>query len=395
MKIVYILNTTNLANGASKSFVAMLEGLMQMGIQPLVVIPDRNGLYHTLTNMGVTTVVLDYRPCTYPTYLSTFVDYLKFIPRIFGRLYLNRRATKQLIVILKEKRPDIIHTNVGVINIGYKAAKALGIPHIYHIREYGDRDFKQYYFPCHSRFIKQLEQPNSYSICITKDIQKHHKQAGKATSIVIYDGIMHQKNTVPKQSTGNYFLYVGRIEPAKGIMFLLKAYNKYIKTTKTILPLHIVGDTSNSSYKRYVEKYVIDTGLNKNVIFWGERNDVNNFYSQAKAIIIPSRCEGFGLVMAEAMSCGCLAIGRNTGGTKEQMDNGVALSGKEIALRFDSIEELAKTLEQVTQEPVETFSQHCENAFHTVNARYTVESNVKNVYNYYKGIYNGQTNKTN
>ena len=44
--------------------------------------------------------------------------------------------------------------------------------------------------------------------------------------------------------------------------------------------------------------------------------------SKALALFVPSSFEGFGFITVEAMFCGCLVIGRNTGGTKEQFDNG-------------------------------------------------------------------------
>ena len=61
---------------------------------------------------------------------------------------------------------------------------------------------------------------------------------------------------------------------------------------------------------------------------------------QAKAIIIPSHNEGFGRCMPEAMFNGCLCIGHDTGGTKEQMDNGTEATGEDIALRYQTEDQL-------------------------------------------------------
>ena len=56
---VYILNATTETGGASKSFIAMLKGLMTMGVKPTVVLPDTHGLYNTLSQLGVRTIVLN------------------------------------------------------------------------------------------------------------------------------------------------------------------------------------------------------------------------------------------------------------------------------------------------------------------------------------------------
>ena len=51
-------------------------------------------------------------------------------------------------------------------------------------------------------------------------------------------------------------------------------------------------------------------------------------------LIVPSIFEGFGFITAEGMANGCVVLGRNTAGTKEQFDNGVKMTGKEIGVRF-------------------------------------------------------------
>ena len=107
---------------------------------------------------------------------------------------------------------------------------------------------------------------------------------------------------------------------------------------------------------------------------------------KARAIIIPSLNEGFGRCMPEAMFNGCLAIGRNTGGTLEQLNNGLKLTGQEIALRFDTNQQLTQHLIDVSSQPVDYYRPTLERAFQVVNQLYSSESNVNNVYHFYKQI---------
>lgn len=387
MKVAFILNSTIVTGGASKSFLSMLTGLMNIGVTPIVILPDNDGLYNKLKELGVKTHVLTYREGTYPPFENTIVDGLLFIPRLLGRIYVNWRSAYKLKKIFKEEKPYIVHTNVSVINIGFKAARKLGIPHIYHIREYGDMDFNRHYFPFHGYFAKQLDMQKSYSICITRDIQRHHRQEGKPTSRVIYNGIMSRRDTLPS-NVGKYFLFMGRIEPAKGLDFLLKAYKEYSVNTATPLPLYIAGVAHDNNYEKYINRCIEEAKIKKNIIFLGEIQEVEPVIHNAKAIIIPSCFEGFGRVMPEAMFHGCLAIGRNTGGTKEQMDNGKDLTGKEIALSFTTVEQLAEHLLSVSKNPAKDFVPIRERAFQTVNALYTIEAQVENVYKFYKDIIN-------
>jgi glycosyltransferase involved in cell wall biosynthesis len=122
------------------------------------------------------------------------------------------------------------------------------------------------------------------------------------------------------------------------------------------------------------------------VVFLGERSDISDIMRQARALIIPSRFEGFGLCMPEAMFQGCLAIGHNTAGTKEQLDNGLELTGKEIALRYNTIEELTQLLKTVTERPSSDFDGYRLRAFDTVNQLYSSESNANSIYKFYNDI---------
>ena len=59
--------------------------------------------------------------------------------------------------------------------------------------------------------------------------------------------------------------------------------------------------------------------------------------------------------MPEALAAGALVIARNTGGLKEQFENGVSLTGKEIGISFSNIDELADILENVADSPKEKY----------------------------------------
>ncbi len=387
MKIGYILNSTLPLGGASKAFRNLLEQLMLKGITPFVVLPDNHGLYNELQNKHIPTLVVCYRNNTYP-YLRSPKDYLLFLPRLIARMILNYKAVKHVTEWFANNKVELIHTNVGVVNIGYKAAKKLQLPHIYHLREYGDLDFGMHYFPCKSVLYRQLEQKDSYSICITKAIQQYHKQQGKTSSIVIYDGIFAQKESMPRVEKKSFFLFAGRIEPAKDALFLLQAYAEYFRKSTNPLPLHLAGATNRPDYLSELKRLIANEKLDKHVLFLGERKDLPSLMQHAQAIIIPSHSEGFGFCMPEAMFNGCLAIGRNTAGTKEQMDNGFEMmQGKDIALRFDTQSQLVQLLLEVEQQRP-AFQPVVDRAFCVVNKLYTTEESAKNVYSFYKTVLN-------
>lgn len=375
MRIVYVLHDTDEFGGASKSFLSLLTGLMHKGVEPLVVLPNSERLTRELQERGIPTLVLNYRPSTYP-YEDSIKDYLLWIPRLIARRIVNAIAAGQLAK--KIEGFDLVHTNVSVIDIGARAARQRGIPHIYHFREYADLDFGMKYFPCKRSFYKTVK----HAICITKGVQAHHQLEGKAE--VIYDCVFNEG--VIKQETRNekrdYLFFAGRLEETKGIEDLLEAYARSKKT----LPLWIAGAPLEDSYLDKLKQKTQQYGIADNVQFLGTRTDVMELMADACATIVPSFNEGFGRILPEAMLAKCLTIGRNTGGTKEQFDNGMELTGSEIGLRFDTTEQLTNLIDKVCATDRTEWEGYIERAYQTVSTLYTQEACAAAVLDYYQTI---------
>ena len=373
MKILYITSSTTPYGGASKAFMQMLFGLASIGIDPLVILPNNDGLYQILKSKGIKCIALtNYRPSVYP-WLNSAKDKLLFIPRLLGRLLVNNIATMQLIKIVQQFKPDIIHSNVSVIAIGYYVARFFKIPHIWHIREYGDKDFNLHYYPCRDIQSKRYKTSKSYTICITKDIQKYNNLQNCNNSLVIYDGVLLEKYITFNYVKSSYFLFAGRLEPAKGVLPLIDAYAEYCTQHTNPLPLYIAG-SGTESYTQLIKHKIQEYDIENKIKLLGMRNDILNLYKDATALIVSSLSEGFGFITAEAMFFGCLVIGNNIAGTKEQFDNGKELMGDEIALRY--------TTEHY--EPMIIRSQE------TVKKLYSTEQHIQQVYNFYNEIMHQQ-----
>lgn len=388
-RIVYVLNSTYALGGASKSFLAMVGGLRKKGVCPIVVAPDREGIYADLIQMGIEVVVMTYRINTYP-HLHTPRDFVLFIPRLVARRFVNGLAVKKLFAIFSGREICLVHTNVSVVDIGFRLSRKLRVPHLYHIREYGDLDFRESYYPSWNTFHKMLHAPGSYVACVTKGILFHHGLQDCGTKArVVYNGVADGIPSFPETTDGGaYFLYAGRVEPAKGLDLLLEAYALYAKETVKKTPLWVAGSMEDLTYCRALEHYLELHGLKDYVRFLGPRKDIAAVMRKAKAVVVPSRLEAFGRCMAEAMFNGCLVIGHDTGGTKEQFDNGVRQTGAEIGFRFASVTELAQALMKADVLPAYEKEEITRRAFRTVCALYTVQANVEGVYQFYSDILN-------
>lgn len=381
MNVVYILSSAT--GGGFKSFMNLLEELMKKGVNPVVVLPEKNEIHEILSGMGVPTIIVTYRYDTYPP-CATMKEKLYFLPKLIARRIVNYYAVVKVARILSESNVDMIHTNVSVIGIGHYIAERLKVPHVYHIREYGDLDFNYKYFPSKKNFVKRLT--SGYSICITKDIQKHFNQNTNAKSVVIYNGVQKRIEMVPDKPRGDYFLYMGDILPAKGTDILVKAYSEYVKMSQKPLPLYLAGRVAVKTYAEEIHEYIKHNHLEGSIFFLDKQKDVKKLIRGANAIVIPSINEGFGRCMPEAMFCGCLAIAHNTGGSKEQLDNARAITGRDVALHYDGPSELPRLLLQAEEMTDKERESYVRSAFEVVNQLYTNEKNSNDVLRFYESI---------
>lgn len=386
MTILYILHSTDPAAGATKSFLLLLTGVLRAGHKAIVVVPEQTGIYDTLLRMGVEVLVEPSKPNTW-TSAWNLRQTLLYIPRQLGRLLINRRATRHLRNKLAGTHIDLVHSNSSVIGIGQRIARAYGLPHIFHIREYGDKDFSLTYFPSNRAFYRLLRAEDVYSICITRDVQRHFGLTGLSSSRVIYNGVASPSSFPSEaQAPRSFFLYAGRLEQTKGLADLVEAYNLYTQRVDHPLPLKVAGETVDPAYEQQVRQRLEQYGLTSRVEFLGKVNDMDSLYKNALATIIPSYFEGFGRCMPEAMAHGSIVIGRNTGGTQEQFDNGLAQENAEIGLRFTALPELADCLMRVHTMSEGDRRQLVEHARHCVSALYTTDTYVNNILNFYQDI---------
>ncbi|MEA3369386.1 MAG: glycosyltransferase family 1 protein [Candidatus Ratteibacteria bacterium] len=145
---------------------------------------------------------------------------------------------------------------------------------------------------------------------------------------VIYNGVSSVYRPIPSESvrkrlggvipeSSQVFLFVGRFDPYKNIVGLIKSFNDLKQEGDPELKLVIVGEEDT----RYPEapRLVKDLGLEKEVILTGylEEEELVYWYNRAAAFILPTFYEGFGLPIVEAFACGCPVITSNVASVPE------------------------------------------------------------------------------
>tara|TARA_R110002049_G_scaffold19876_8_gene73971 strand:- start:579 stop:1568 length:990 start_codon:yes stop_codon:yes gene_type:complete len=128
-------------------------------------------------------------------------------------------------------------------------------------------------------------------------------------------GNVHLKNI--KQE--NIILCAGRVRKAKGQVVLLEAA-KVLKGNKN-WALAIVGKIDKPAFLEELNSIAEKHSIKSQVYFIDETSDIISYYQAAKIVVSPSFSEGFSLVTAEAMSCGCSVIATKNVGVHSSLIN--------------------------------------------------------------------------
>lgn len=380
-KRLLIVASDSIPGGATKSLINLIDGLRTLGWEIMLTTPRNGYLCDELSKRNIKYRIFPYYFATlYP--ITSFKDIIKRPLSILRMLFFNSRAKRSLRALCEEFKPNIIHTNVSVVDIGFKVAQSLNNPHVWHIREYGDRDFGLTRLPSQSVFVDNISN-QSYSIAITKDLYDYFN-LNKNRASVIYNGIFSRTFSIPKFEKERFLLYVGRVEKGKGAEDLINSYLKY-RSQGGKLPLKIAG-SYQLTYFNKILALIENSIYKKDIEFLGQCNDIIPLMVKCLALIVPSFYEGFGRITAEAMFCKALVVGRNTGGTKEQFDNGLLYAGKEIGLRFKNDNELVKCLNKVENLSTEEIEVICQRGFETVCEFYSIEKNVEETNKFFMSV---------
>ena len=117
----------------------------------------------------------------------------------------------------------------------------------------------------------------------------------------------------------NIILNPGRVRKAKGQLILLEAA-KVLKEHKN-WALVIVGKVDKPEFLEELKVLAKKHQIENQVYFFDETRDIISFYQASKIVVAPSYSEGFSLVTAEAMSCGCTVIATKNVGVHSDLIN--------------------------------------------------------------------------
>lgn len=117
-------------------------------------------------------------------------------------------------------------------------------------------------------------------------------------------------------------LFVGRIEPLKGLETLIRAIACHRTASLGQVTLAVIGGDPDASSQEMsaemvrIQQLCDELSMGRMVVFLGKRaqDTLPYYYSAADVLVMPSHYESFGMVALEAMACGTPVIASQVGG---------------------------------------------------------------------------------
>ncbi len=114
-----------------------------------------------------------------------------------------------------------------------------------------------------------------------------------------------------------YVLFVGTLEPRKNLPRLLEAFARFRQRTDSELHLVLAGEAGWGAREVHARHRELKLGDRVRFLGYIRQHELPPLYTLARAVVMPSVYEGFGLPAIEAMACGTPLLAANNAALAE------------------------------------------------------------------------------
>jgi glycosyltransferase involved in cell wall biosynthesis len=264
---------------------------------------------------------------------------------------------------IRETRPDFIHTNSLKSHLlGGVAARLMGKPVVWHLRNSVDRDYlpsptvrfvfrtlaeyvPAFVVACSGATLRSLSSEVSAGTDSPRELRK------EARGAVVHDGAL--SSSAPSRTLANDGIFrvalIGRISPWKGQHIFIRAA-ALVRKTFPNAQFYIVGSAlfGEAEYEREVRALAQSYGIPDLVTFTGFRKEILNVIADMDLIVHASTIgEPFGQVIIEGMAAGKPVIATNGGGVPEIVEDGKT----GILVPMGDVTAMAQAMSRVLADP--------------------------------------------
>ncbi|MEN8116903.1 MAG: glycosyltransferase family 4 protein [Bacteroidota bacterium] len=157
-----------------------------------------------------------------------------------------------------------------------------------------------------SSFTNYLFKKSDLIVALTKSMSQSLPFKAEVVGHGVDTKLFKSKSSVvrPEIKQKNILTCAGRVREAKGQKVLLETIAPFLKQYPD-WALAIIGKVDKPKFLKELKEIVANHSAEDQVYFIEETPEIISFYQASHSVIVPSFTEGFSLVCAEAMSCGC------------------------------------------------------------------------------------------
>ncbi|HVW66399.1 MAG TPA: glycosyltransferase family 4 protein [Candidatus Peribacteraceae bacterium] len=175
-----------------------------------------------------------------------------------------------------------------------------------------------------SLFVAWMHKRAHVITVISSVLLARARSFGRGDAVLIPNGVHVQEiheTAIREKRSEPRVLYVGRLEPMKGVAVLLDAFASVVHEFPDVV-LHVVGD---GSLRKNLEGRHADLVASNRIVFRGYLPPMSVYkeYAQAEIFCGLSKSEALGNVFIEAAAAGCAVIATNVGGIPDVVQDDV------------------------------------------------------------------------
>ncbi len=326
LPILIIASRSDIAGG--ENYLLSCLKYMDRGLyHPIIWLPGDGAFRTALEQAGVEYVVedVDYGWLTPP---RLWYEFLAGLPE----------RVQRIVALIRERDIRIVHTDSNMILEGALAARVAGVPHLFlaHIDFQSNMPIYQR-FPLDIASFAQLMGDLSTGILAVSDLVRDSLSpplpreritvVNNGLEMVRYDAALVARDrgglrgSLGLSEQAVIVVAAGRVTDDKGFDLLIEA-------AAQVCPAHpdavflICGPVESRDYQATLLQRIEQSGLARQVLFLGRRDDLPELMAQCDVFVLSSRREGHPYVLLEAMACNLPAVASRCGGVAETVLEG-------------------------------------------------------------------------
>lgn len=385
-RVAFLTHYTELY-GANLSLLNLIHGLGRYGVRAHVVCPEPGELLAELDRRGVPAAVVPF---------EWWVSTRRTPGGGAARLVRTVRAIRPLAARISGWGCDLVYSNSSVFAAGAIAAAELGLPHVWHLREFGRRDY-DLRPDLGTRLSRLVFRTADATVFVSRALRLAFLgKSVPANAHVVYNGVAPEAAFDDRRRAAEAlrgrtrpftFALVGRFRESKGQDVAVRALASLAGRfpSARLLLVGGAGGTGDQEYFDQCRALASELGVAERVEFWGYVPDPERAFLAADAALMCSRSEAMGRVTAEAMSACRPVIGFDAGGTSELIED-----GRTGLLYRGGRDALAACMARYAADPEEA-RRHGEAGWHEARRRHSEEAYAARVYAIIDGVLRPRT----